>query len=654
MLSNLKLKQQGMLLILIPLVFEIAFVVSVGFFFRQAEIQSDAAQKELHQMKPVNNVMQLYVEDSMSLLLFALTQKESFSDKFEKNNKRIDQIFSDLRKDVADQPKALELFNRLKRLSDGLIDVSRSFMEQIQGGNSISTLSFLTNNKDRNRMMGLLVDIGSTLNEFETLQEKEELKLRQSLRYTNSELSMIMGATVIMNFFLSGVLAVIYRQTIVLRLERVSRNCKAVAEGKTLSTALTGSNEIAHLDRIFHQMAAKLKEDEQREKGVVEDAVDVICTVDSVFSIQSINSAAERFWGYSKQELLNTRVISLIVAEQQTSAEEFFNFLPSSGEAQRKDFVVICKNSDTLEMRWTARKNERGITYCVIRDISAEKETERLKDSMVSMISHDLRTPATSIQVFLSMLDMGIHGQVSEEGKLEIAKAQSSCKNLISMISNFLDLEKIDSGSFNLQADKSDLSSILDSVCSELELPLEKRGIALDLEDRTRGVNLQGSTELLNTCFTNLIDLLSRRSDRRKRILIRIDEHKMSQEGKSKSESKGSEDIDKNQAEQGFVELRITGFDLEEINRVLETPFRELVASSADSEDRFVEWMNLAHFNAIIKLHGGTVRCETLESVESSGEGESQKGMNSSVHSVLVLRFQKLPKANEIAEAKGN
>ena len=592
MFSNLKLKQQGMLLVFIPFILEIAFVVTVAFFFWQSELQSATAEKQFAMMKPVTAVLQLYIESSMSLFLYALTKKEGFIEQFEKNSKHIDSDLEMLRKNTKSDPDNFRMYVKLKGVSDGLMDVSRGFLDAIENGDGMSSLSVLADSNQRSKMMGLLQELGSTMKEFAGKQKEEELRLRKQIRYTNNELYSVMWATVLLNFCISACLAYLYRQNLVLHLARVAENCKSVAQGRNLSPVLRGNNEIADLDRLFHEMAAKLEEHARREKGVVEEAVDVICTVDSELRVQSINNAAVKLWGYQKDELLGCLLSNFVLDSQQDEVAAFFAGIPEDGGAKTADYAIKCRNHDTVEMRWTVRRSkDKGTWYCVFRNISVEKETERLKDSMVSMISHDLRTPATSIQVFLGLLEMGVHGNVDERSKAEIGRAQKNCTTLITMISNFLDLEKIDSNSFALSSSLVDLSSILDATTSELEDELEKKGIRLILRDLTRGLGLPGNAELLSRSFKNLLSALSGRTGKNNTLVIEVRED----------------------ARQNLAELTISGFEMAELNQILITPFRDFVAVSEESEERFVDWINIAHFRAIIALHGGSIRIEESE-----------------------------------------
>ena len=82
-----------------------------------------------------------------------------------------------------------------------------------------------------------------------------------------------------------------------------------------------------------------------------------------------------------------------------------------------------------------------------VLDISSRYEIQQLRQAFVAMVSHELRTPLTSISGFLSMLNMGVYGEVGDKVKSEATRADQSVNRLMTLINDLLDLEKLESGS---------------------------------------------------------------------------------------------------------------------------------------------------------------------------------------------------------------
>ena len=82
----------------------------------------------------------------------------------------------------------------------------------------------------------------------------------------------------------------------------------------------------------------------------------------------------------------------------------------------------------------------------IVRNITERKTVERLKSEFVSTVSHELRTPLTSIRGSLGLIKGGIVGQISNEAKAMIEIAYANTERLVRLVSDILDIEKIESG----------------------------------------------------------------------------------------------------------------------------------------------------------------------------------------------------------------
>jgi two-component system sensor histidine kinase VicK len=74
-----------------------------------------------------------------------------------------------------------------------------------------------------------------------------------------------------------------------------------------------------------------------------------------------------------------------------------------------------------------------------------------MKRDFVAMVSHDLRTPLTSIQMVLSLLEAEAYGQLSDSGHENLEAAEANVNRLIGLVNGLLDLEKMESGKLILQ-----------------------------------------------------------------------------------------------------------------------------------------------------------------------------------------------------------
>ncbi len=106
------------------------------------------------------------------------------------------------------------------------------------------------------------------------------------------------------------------------------------------------------------------------------------------------------------------------------------------------------------------------------------KELDKLKDEFVSVASHELRTPMTSIKSYLWMAMAGKGGKIPDKVKYYLDRAYTSTDRLIKLVNDMLNISRIESGRISVNFEQVDMKKLIDDVVAEV-LP---RGQELSLE----------------------------------------------------------------------------------------------------------------------------------------------------------------------------
>lgn len=131
------------------------------------------------------------------------------------------------------------------------------------------------------------------------------------------------------------------------------------------------------------------------------------------------------------------------------------------------------------------------------------REVEALRDSLVTMIIHDLRNPLTAIVNFAHYLETAEGGNLSEKGRGYVGYIINSTDFLTEMCSSMLDVSKMESGQMELNLTTCDLGAIAGEVISRLAGLKGERQIALALPEQP--VLLTGDAQLLSRLVQNLV-----------------------------------------------------------------------------------------------------------------------------------------------------
>ena len=275
-------------------------------------------------------------------------------------------------------------------------------------------------------------------------------------------------------------------------------------------------------------MLADLQATATRQTAIFDGAIDAIITLNPSGSIETVNAAAERMFGYSAQEL-DRRDVSLLVDIATDGDGEFLKRLGASQgaleggllrqmEATRKDGQTF-----PVDVALGAMQLPAGVhVVAVIRDISERRRIEQLKDEFVSTVSHELRTPLTSIAGSLGLLAGGAAGPLPEKAARLIQIAQANSQRLVRLINDILDIEKIESGKLRLEMTALDLRDIAARAIEGVRGYAEELGVELTLAEG-EAAPVRGDADRLIQVVTNLLSNASKFSPRGGEVRITVD-----------------------------------------------------------------------------------------------------------------------------------
>ncbi|HEX8696768.1 MAG TPA: PAS domain-containing sensor histidine kinase [Longimicrobium sp.] len=115
------------------------------------------------------------------------------------------------------------------------------------------------------------------------------------------------------------------------------------------------------------------------------------------------------------------------------------------------------------------------------RQRAAAEEANRAKSSFLAVMSHELRTPLNAIAGYVQLLEMGIHGPVTEAQLLALGRIGRSQQHLLRLINDVLNLARIESGRVEYVLEDVDLAELLATVAPMVEPQLAARGLALEV-----------------------------------------------------------------------------------------------------------------------------------------------------------------------------
>ncbi len=104
--------------------------------------------------------------------------------------------------------------------------------------------------------------------------------------------------------------------------------------------------------------------------------------------------------------------------------------------------------------------------FLILRDVSAKKEAERLKQEVIAMVSPDLRAPLSSLGITLDLILEGVAGDLNERGHRLVSVGGRSVASLIAIINDLLDIGRFESTGFKLDYEDSEPAQMISDAVS--------------------------------------------------------------------------------------------------------------------------------------------------------------------------------------------
>jgi PAS domain S-box-containing protein len=476
---DLKMSQKGLVLVLVPLLFGVIFFTSLAFLLGQAE--SDVWKESDARMvvTRVNAIGRHFIDASQSLFRYTLTKNRDIREQFEQETEAIIADVETIRELSIDHPWQSANIEKLEQLANDGLRMFETVLHVVEQPDRIAlTHNAVNYEKDITDLLDRLSYIARQI--VETEQEQLNKTILSSSKMRELAVNWLYAAAVF-NILLVFSMAMLFSKGITQRLSTLVENSNRLAGRRELLPLLKGKDEIATVDHVFHDMAETLADLARRERAVVDNAVDVICSVDANGRFLSVNQASFKAWGYEADELVGQKISNLVIEEDRDRTIATIKEMIGSTESKFFENRILCKDESVVEALWSATWSAKEEAFfCVVHDITQRKEVERIKQEFLSMVSHDLRTPLTSIQFSLAIIleqsKANLPGEVVEE--LEAAERNSD--NLITLISRLLDVEKIESGKLELDLDEMKVSNLVNRARDAVAPFASRHGVGIN------------------------------------------------------------------------------------------------------------------------------------------------------------------------------
>ncbi len=334
----------------------------------------------------------------------------------------------------------------------------------------------------------------------------------------NDSVVAIMTATVLA-LIVSILIIVQFTKRIILPAEKLAETVNQIGRGQLdLKIDVQTTDEFGLLSREFNKMTERLRKfetlnidkilsEKQKSETIVTSLSDAMIVCDSKGVIQHINEAAERLFGRKQEnlighlarELTSDKILSSIFCEQERSS--FIN----------QPFVEFQMNGKTIYLRPRissihSRYNEREGTIFILQDVTQFKELDKMKSDFMATVSHEFRTPVTSMTMGVDILRQQLLGPLTKEQVDMLDSFKQDCGRLTKLVRDLLQLSKLESGKIKPSEERIDMRVLLESAVGQVQLPFKEKNITVELKLPENLPSIVGDTQQISWVILNLLN----------------------------------------------------------------------------------------------------------------------------------------------------
>jgi PAS domain S-box-containing protein len=281
----------------------------------------------------------------------------------------------------------------------------------------------------------------------------------------------------------------------------------------------------------------ELHESESRYSALFADAKAVMLLIDPESEkIIEANPAAQRFYGYSRERMLQMKISEInMLTQAQVHAEM------RAAKAEKRDWFLFPHRLASGEIRQVEvhsgpfRYAEKTVLYSIVHDITdrthAEAELARYRDRLESLVeertaalsiaketaevasrskstflanmSHELRTPMNAI---MGMTALALHQATNPRQADQLNKVTQASRHLLSVINEILDISKIEANRLKLDSTRFEMGDVLENITNMIEGQASDKGIAIvvEIDPALAGQALMGDPRRIEQVLLNL------------------------------------------------------------------------------------------------------------------------------------------------------
>lgn len=265
------------------------------------------------------------------------------------------------------------------------------------------------------------------------------------------------------------------------------------------------------LDILTRQRQAVLKKGPHRENllAILDSLNEGLVVTDRKTNVVLFNTKASTMFGLTEEKALGRPVSQCVESDELLS---FFLRAIESDDSltplMAGEEPVVKVGENVLRVHLDPVKNEAGTVIGAVglfHDVSGVSAMDKLRSDFLSMVSHELKAPLSSLLMQISVVLDGLAGELAPKQTELLGKAKEKTKGMITLVNDILDYRRLQEGKSVQKIESLDLEEILERTIELMRLSAEEKGLNLTCKIAEGLPVLSGDRGGVEAIFVNLI-----------------------------------------------------------------------------------------------------------------------------------------------------
>jgi two-component system, NtrC family, sensor histidine kinase KinB len=302
-------------------------------------------------------------------------------------------------------------------------------------------------------------------------------------------------------------------------------------------------NEFGDLANSFNTMAEKLEEynssnlsellfEKKRIETLINNMNEPVIGMDENKKILFVNSEALTIIGLAKEELIGKLATDIALTNDLIRSLIKDIFVPENlVEENSKPVKIFANNKESfyekeviiIEIKPTGETEKKQIGHVIVlKNVTSFKELDFAKTNFIALVSHELKTPISSIKMSLQLLENEKLGQLNSEQNQLVESIKEDSNRLLKITGELLNMAQVETGNIQLNIQTSKPIDVLNYAINAVKNQAEQKQISLEINAENNLPNIKADNEKTAWVLINFLTNAIRYSFEQAKIEIKI------------------------------------------------------------------------------------------------------------------------------------